>query len=102
MVSFRPGNFQGAAKVTLLGADPTGEELPRQDIPVFFEGITKGANSGVNLVIDLTVGLRDFGELWFDVLLDEKFITRIPLQAVAALHSEGDAVSGREDSEGGL
>jgi hypothetical protein len=50
--------------------------LPEQLIPVLFEGEDRGAN----LILALNMVVDQEGVYWFNILLEEELITRIPLR----------------------
>lgn len=102
VLSFRAGDFEGPATISLLGIAPDGDELPREDIPVLFEGETKGPNTGPNLILDLKIGITSAGYFWFTVLLNDVFVTRVPLRVVVEPSDveETPAAASYDDSPG--
>lgn len=46
------------------------------ELPVFFEG----QDRGVNVVLNINFAAEEEGIYWFDVLLHEQLVTRIPLR----------------------
>ena len=55
---------------------PSGLKLPDQLLPVLFEGDDRG----VNLIIAFNMVIDQEGVYWFDVMLDERLLTRVPLR----------------------
>jgi hypothetical protein len=77
VVSFRGQDLDGSGTVSIRPQKPSGERMPKMDIPFVFDSQT-----GVNLNIELGFLAEEEGYYWFDVLLDDEFVTRTPLQIV--------------------
>ncbi len=75
-ISFKSGSARGRHTVKLRIETPSGLKLPEQLLPVLFEGEDRGVNLmlGINIVVDQE------GVYWFDVLLEDVLLTRIPLR----------------------
>jgi hypothetical protein len=57
----------------------------------------KGDHSGLNIQIQMPLGVRNFGLVWFDVLWNEEVLTRMPLmlqQGAAAVESTAESSQG--------
>jgi hypothetical protein len=78
LLSFRSGIARGSYTVTLRPQAPSGRALPALALPVHFEGEDRGAN----LVLNLDSVLDEEGVYWFDVLLGEQRLTRMPLRVI--------------------
>jgi hypothetical protein len=78
LIALKSGNARGRSTVKLRIESPSGLKLPDQLLPVLFEG----EDRGVNLVMNLNLVLNQEGVYWFDVLLEEQLLTRMPLRAV--------------------
>jgi hypothetical protein len=78
VVGFRGTGTLENALLSIQPKKPSGASLPRQDIPVFIEE----GNSGFNVNINIKLGAEEEGFYWFDILLNNRFITRTPLQVV--------------------
>jgi hypothetical protein len=76
LIALKSGSAKGRMTVKWRTEIPSGLKLPDQLFPVFFEG----EDRGVNLVINLNMIAEQEGLYWFDVLLDEQLLTRIPLR----------------------
>ncbi len=78
LLSFKSGNAKGKSTVKLKIEAPSGIKLPEQLLPVLFEGDDRGVNLnlGLNLIIDQE------GVYWFEILLEEEFLTRVPLRVL--------------------
>ena len=76
LISLKSGKARGRNTVKLRTETPSGLKLPDQLLPVLFEG----EDRGVNLIVNLNIVVDQEGVYWFDVLLEEKFLTRIPLR----------------------
>ncbi len=76
LISLKSGSARGRATVKWRTETPSGLKLPDQLFPVLFEG----EDRGVNLIINLNMIAEQEGVYWFSVLLDDQFLTRIPLR----------------------
>jgi hypothetical protein len=77
-LSFKSGSARGRNTIKLRIETPSGLKLPEQLIPILFEGEDRGAN----LILALNMVVDQEGVYWFDILLEEEFITRIPLRVL--------------------
>jgi Family of unknown function (DUF6941) len=75
-LSFKSGSARGRNTIKLKIESPSGFNLPEQLLPVLFEG----EDRGVNLILALNMVVDQEGVYWFDILLEEDRITRIPLR----------------------
>jgi hypothetical protein len=78
-ISFRSGMFRGPASVKIRPVTPSGTSLPQMEFPVHFEGDDE---RGVFVMLNMGFQPQENGLFWFDVLLDEELITRMPLRIV--------------------
>jgi Family of unknown function (DUF6941) len=78
LISLKSGKAKGRSTVKLRIEMHSGLKLPDQLLPVLFEG----EDRGVNLILNLNLVIDQEGVYWFDVLLEEQLLTRIPLRTV--------------------
>ncbi len=78
LISLKSGKARGRNTVKLRIESPSGLKLPDQLLPVLFEG----EDRGVNLILNLNLVIDQEGVYWFDVLLEEQLLTRMPLRTV--------------------
>jgi hypothetical protein len=78
LIGLRAGGAKGRRALKLQPETPAGTTLPELIMPVLFEGDERSAN----LIIDVPFTAELEGLYWFDVLLDERRLTRIPLRIV--------------------
>ena len=76
LISFKSGSARGRHTVKWRIETPSGIKLPEQLLPVLFEG----EDRGVNLILNINIVVDQEGVYWFDVLLEDQLITRIPLR----------------------
>ena len=76
LISFKSGNAKGRHTVKLVTETPSGIRLPEQLFPALFEGDDRG----VNLVLNINVVVDQEGVYWFDVILEDQILTRMPLR----------------------
>ena len=77
-MSFKSGNAKGRRTVKWRTETPSGIKLPEQIFPALFEG----EDRGVNLILALNLIVDQEGVYWFDVLLEDELLTRIPLRVL--------------------
>jgi Family of unknown function (DUF6941) len=76
LISLKSGSAKGKGIVILRVETPSGLKLPDQLLPVLFEGDDRG----VNLIVAFNMVIDQEGVYWFDVLLEEQLLTRVPLR----------------------
>lgn len=74
-IFFKADDAHGRFPVTLRPQQPSGVYLPDQTYDVTFEGDERGVNLVINLGIPAMEGLY-----WFDVMVSERLLTRVPLR----------------------
>lgn len=83
VVALKSDTARGRAMVGLRPQKPSGIYLDTVSSAVLFEGEDRGAN----IITDLKLEVEEEGLYWFDVLVDDRVITRMPLRIVYAPHS---------------
>ena len=78
LLAFKSGSARGKSTVKLKIETPSGIKLPEQLLPVLFEGDDRG----VNLNLALNIVIDQEGVYWFEILLEEEFLTRVPLRVL--------------------
>lgn len=78
LITFKSGKAQGSLSVRVEQEKPSTERGTPAELSVFFEG----GERGVNLVIPTEFRPEYAGLHWFDVFVEERRATRIPLRAV--------------------
>jgi hypothetical protein len=76
LISFKSGSAKGRHTVKWITETPSGIRLPEQLLPVLFEGDDRG----VNLVLNINMVVDQEGVYWFEVILEDQLLTRIPLR----------------------
>lgn len=92
LVTLKSGEFLGSATLTVSVRKPSGSYAPKTvTTPVTF----KGDEHGISLAIAFNLATEEDGLYWFDVALDEKLLTRVPLRIAPRQKSApaGDAAS---------
>jgi hypothetical protein len=79
LISFKNGAARGSARLTLQPRSPSDFKLPGPSFPILFEG---DEDRGVNIRFLVQFQAQEEGLYWFDVLLDEELLTRMPLRVV--------------------
>jgi hypothetical protein len=77
IIMLRAGEARGNYVVKVRPEAPTGAQLAATELPVSFTGSDDA--QGVNLLVNLNFGAQYEGLHWFDVLLDDLLLTRVPL-----------------------
>jgi hypothetical protein len=76
VLTFKSGSARGRHELTIIPEQPSGETLPPSSISVNFEGEGKG----VVIITRIDIPYRFEGLYWFNILIDQKMITRMPLE----------------------
>ena len=77
LLAFKSGDAKGDFGVTITPVLPSGKKLPRSEsIPMTL----LGGGQGVNIRSSLLIPIEEEGQLWFEVRVDGKLVTRMPLQ----------------------
>lgn len=76
VVVLKSGNMVGHYKLTIQPNTPSQTPLPPVHVPVLFEGLERG----VGLVTQIGLVVNEQGLWWFDVLIEQTLLTRIPLR----------------------
>ncbi|MEW5982693.1 MAG: hypothetical protein AB1806_10020 [Acidobacteriota bacterium] len=77
-LAFKAGFARGKYRVTVRPVTPTGDVLPEVSMPALFEGDERG----VQHQIGLSLQFREEGLYWFDVLIEDLVVTRVPLRVL--------------------
>ncbi len=91
LIGFKSGSFKGKKSIRIKVIKPSGVEMQikgdiGEALPVVFEG----GEHGVNIVLDLTLQVDEEGLYYFDVLVDQEMVTRIPLKVTFTKHIQTD------------
>jgi hypothetical protein len=77
LISFRSGAARGKKIVSIEVTTPSGEKLKSQmNLPVVLEK----DELGVSLITTVNLEVEEEGIYWFDVLIDNLVMTRMPLK----------------------
>jgi len=79
LVALKAGDVVGQGTVRLVMQRVNGERAPIGP-PDGWPVEMKGGEHGVNLHLQIPLGVKNFGLLWFDVFWNETLLTRIPLR----------------------
>ena len=74
-ILLRSGEMRGQYNVKIRVTSPQGQETTGQEIMFLFEG----GDRGVQTVFPLAMLATEPGTYWFDVILEEETLTRVPL-----------------------
>ena len=77
MIILKSGDYRGKASITVIPYRPSGTERPALKLDVVFPD---QPNSGANVVGTINLSPTEEGVYWFDVLLNDELITRVPLE----------------------
>jgi hypothetical protein len=79
VVMLRSGMFRGPATLKFLPNSPSGQILSTLEFPILFEGDDE---RGSAVMLNMGFAPPEAGLYWFDILLDDDMVTRIPLRVV--------------------
>jgi hypothetical protein len=78
VIGFKSGDTKGKWELKVKPFAPSGQELVGFTGPVFFTGEEQGAT----VVIQYGLMAKEEGVYWFDIMLNEKLFTRMPLRII--------------------
>ena len=79
VIMLKSGDARGRHTLTIWPELPSGERLPKTQMPVLFEGEDRGVNAILNIGLPIT----QEGVYWFEVILDDsQILTRVPLRVL--------------------
>jgi hypothetical protein len=78
VIGLKSGMARGNVQLSLRPEAPSGLRLPEFSVSVLLEG----EDRGINVLIPLAVPTDQEGLFWFDVLVDQQLMTRMPLRVV--------------------
>lgn len=78
VLSLKSGFARGSYQIHVKLRTPSGRELPSHSLPVLFEA----PHRGHNLIVPFELEAQEEGVYWFDISLNDRLVTRIPLQIV--------------------
>ncbi len=77
LIALKSGDARGRNAVVVRQEQPSGQYLSDHTMDVMFEGDERGVNLVLNLTFPAIEGLH-----WFDVLVNNKPLTRVPLRVI--------------------
>lgn len=84
-ISLTSGEARGSHEVKIELEEPSGLRKPSMSSTVLFEGEDKG----VNLVLNIAATFEYQGLYWFNVYLDDKLLTKMPLRVIYSRVTHG-------------
>jgi hypothetical protein len=82
LVCLKSGQARGRFTLTIRAETPSGQQLDALSLPVQLGGEDQGAN----LIINIPFTVEHEGLYWFDVMLEDELITRMPLRVIYQPH----------------
>ena len=79
VLTFKSGGAQGRQDVRITIERPDGL---RSDLASSLSILMEGAERGANLILNLGLTMTQEGLYWFDVFLNDRLVTRVPLRIV--------------------
>jgi hypothetical protein len=79
LIVLKSGDVQGTGTLRLIMHRTNGEQVqlgPAEGWPM----VLNGGEHGATLRIQMPLGVKNFGLLWFDVVWNDEVLTRIPLR----------------------
>ena len=78
LITLKSGEAKGNYAVTVQPVFPSQRKGPVITMPVLLEG----EDRGVNLIFDVRFKASEQGVYWFDVMIRDEVVTRIPLRVL--------------------
>lgn len=78
LISFKSGFFKGSAEIKVVGRNPSQKTFATTTLPILLEGEDRGATS----ILQMNMQVNEDGLYWFDVMIGERLVTRMPLRVI--------------------
>ena len=85
VIMLKSGFIRARHNLRIVPTTPSGQNLPELSAGVLLEG----EDRGVNVFFNIQMPVREEGLYWFDVLLENQLLTRIPLRLLYQRVSQG-------------
>jgi len=95
VVALKSGFVRGRHNLRIVPSSPLGKKITELSAGVLLEGDDRG----VNVVMNLQMQVKEEGLYWFEVLLEDQLLTRIPLRIVYQRLSQGRLFDPQESSD---
>jgi hypothetical protein len=79
IIMFKSGDARGSYTVGIRPVTPSGRVTPTLSVPILFEG---DADRGSNLNLAVGFEAKEEGVYWFDILLNDELVTRVPVRVI--------------------
>src|SRR5213595_791178 len=79
VVIMKSGIHRGPAQLTVTPTSPSDVQMPAVTVPALFEG---DDDRGVALVAPMAFPVQEAGTYWFDVDVDGRSFTKVPLRVI--------------------
>lgn len=80
LIGLRSGGYVGSGLLSVRGVLPSGKEFQTKTEAI---AELKGADTGFNVIINAFMPIKERGIYWFDVVFNNRLLTRIPLSVLA-------------------
>jgi len=87
LIVLKTGMARGRHQLSVVSEDPAGQRRPVFSTTMLFEGEDRGNN----LVVQTSTEFSTEGVYWFDMVVDDRLITRMPFRLIYQLVSTGAA-----------
>jgi hypothetical protein len=78
LIIFKSGDASGKHELKIKPISPSGKELAA----FMFPFILAGGEHSANIVINYTINAEEAGLYWFDIMLGDKFITKMSMNII--------------------
>jgi hypothetical protein len=85
VVVLKSGEMKGKYNIKIVPVTPSGKRLAGPQLTALFEGEERG----VAIVLPVALVAEEEGLYWFDVMLEQELLTRIPLRVMYQKMQQG-------------
>lgn len=78
LIMFKSGDARGSYTVGVRPVTPSGRVTPTLSLPILLEGDDRGSN----LTVAMGFEAKEEGLYWFDILLNDELVTRVPVRVI--------------------
>jgi hypothetical protein len=88
LICIKSGPVKGNFNLNIFGQKPSGKRAKLATFPLILEG----GEQGQNFVVSITIAVDEEGLYWFDIMFDDRLLTKIPITLLRVHKQEEKSV----------
>lgn len=78
VIVLKAGMLKGKYELKIVPVTPSAKRMPPTSVSAYFEGDDRG----INVMLNMSLLVKEEGVFWFEVSVQDQLLTRIPLRVV--------------------